>query len=908
MSISSFFRSLDIDIDYKQIFKFYFNAVLLGELTPASRTLNSMFMVRELLGFLPERFNFGIWNLDGLQGGASIHPLRPELLESCYFMHRSTRNIQRQQRRGNANLEDNTDVSSGWQWAADFALHKLNQTTYAPCGYAGVQNMSPRTTGMIGTGSSVLSSSNFIDEMPSFFLSETLKYLYLTFDDDDESFIHSDVDHEWIFTTEAHPFHHIPKVSSSSTKLKRKHRRQQKIDKQQSKKPIAEQKEQTSHPFHDEIEALERILMTAIISENNVDVSKKYRRNNSAKPSIQFETRWTDSTSQELLKNKINQSLEYINSNRRKKSKKRSSINLNDTESLSSSSDRILLTNQKKRGYKDSFHRSLMLAPYVGTHNIRDAFYETESKTNTAHLSYENLSLGNDLRSSCPNLYSTEYMWIQALNGGAIDYSDMYISVTVDDITDHAESFTILGAAEALGLLGTGLYYDEIDDMDGLSCDIMESTSSDSPMEEDTAVATLKSTESNGDTDDDPGNMVTRDSMKVASDVGNFEISTFHDGSGFVLKNIDHDEKLTVNFMRDEINTNFNFAMIHSELRLPNVDVEAEDDDKASNVGNNDLHRNIVVTDFDNNSFSCSFEIIEKRKAFNDETISEDVVTVATYPCAPALYGPSHISRLASTSEGISLEANPIRPSKHNPMGCRSSSVYDPVIQDIDDDLTDTNQKSKNDNPFETVNELENEPSCPTADFKNDHRSCFDNEGCIAFVHRGACTFYEKTLNSLEEMNAQGVVVINDVDHEIFLMANAGEDEEKRSQYEDKSLPLTVLVTRSDGRKIMDTLQDRMQQQANESDNVSNITSRIVLKRKVNKIDTNTGQVINDAGDIENARTLWPVVRAGKHAIQILAANGWGVEAFQPHHQSKEPNTNPLEWQLQLLRHKPITP
>ena len=106
----------------------------------------------------------------------------------------------------------------------------------------------------------------------------------------------------------------------------------------------------------------------------------------------------------------------------------------------------------------------------------------------------------------------------------------------------------------------------------------------------------------------------------------------------------------------------------------------------------------------------------------------------------------------------------------------------------------------------------------------------------------------------------------------------------------------------------MDTLQDRMQQQANESDNVSNITSRIVLKRKVNKIDTNSGQVINDAGDIENARTLWPVVRAGKHAIQILAANGWGVEAFQPHHQSKEPNANPLEWQLQLLRHKPIPP
>jgi Glycosyl hydrolase family 47 len=578
-------------------------------------------MVRELLGFLPERFNFGVWNLEGLHGGAGKHPLRPELLESCYFMHRSTRHIQHQQRlqqkkqkRGKRDTLNHWDDSSGWQWAADFALHKLNQTTYAPCGYASVQNMSPRTTGMIGTTSSPLSSSHFMDEMPSFFLSETLKYLYLTFDDDDESFIHSDVNHEWIFTTEAHPFHHVPKVSSlTTTKLKKNQRKRH--TKSDTKSTTAEHaKEPASLIFREEVEFLEKLLIAAIHREDNATTTAHTdRRLSSAIPTIHYESKWSESTSKELLKNKINQSLDYINSNRLKKSKKRSTnINPPATESLSSTTDRILLTNQKNHGYKDSHHRSLILAPYVGSKNVRDAFYETESKTNAAHLSYENLGLGNDLRTSCPNLYSTDYIWIQALNGGAIDYSDMYISVTGDVIADHPESFTLLGAAEALGFLGTGLYFDEIDDMDGLSCSIIENTSSDSLIEADTAVTTIKSPKDDGA--DDLDNLVTNDSMLVASDVGNFEISTFHDGSGFVLKNVDHNEKLTVTFMRDDLTTNFNFAMIHSELRLSIGD--KSDDEKSNHIGN-DLHRNVIVSDFDNNSFSCFFEIIKKTDVFN---------------------------------------------------------------------------------------------------------------------------------------------------------------------------------------------------------------------------------------------------------------------------------------------------
>merc|ERR1740124_486731 len=56
-----------------------------------------------------------------------------------------------------------------------------------------------------------------VNEMPSFFLSETLKYLYLIFDED--NILHQDNDREWVFTTEAHPIHHAPLHSSNDKEI-----------------------------------------------------------------------------------------------------------------------------------------------------------------------------------------------------------------------------------------------------------------------------------------------------------------------------------------------------------------------------------------------------------------------------------------------------------------------------------------------------------------------------------------------------------------------------------------------------------------------------------------------------------------------------------------------------------------
>ena len=101
----------------------------------------------------------------------------PPFLESAYFLHRSSKGFQTQFR---SRLNNHTSDSSGWVWAGDFALHTLEKLTRTECGYASVKNVSPKTSGKLDADQSRM---KLMDEMPSFFLSETLKYLYLLFDD-----------------------------------------------------------------------------------------------------------------------------------------------------------------------------------------------------------------------------------------------------------------------------------------------------------------------------------------------------------------------------------------------------------------------------------------------------------------------------------------------------------------------------------------------------------------------------------------------------------------------------------------------------------------------------------------------------------------------------------------------------
>ncbi|KAL7527000.1 hypothetical protein ACHAXR_001750, partial [Thalassiosira sp. AJA248-18] len=169
--------------------------ILLGEVVPSAKTLSSFFLVREFLGLLPERFNFAHWKTEG---SGDVHPLRPELLESCYFLHLATIGLHGS-KCGPCSKGSSSPHTSSWLWAADFALHAVHKLSWTPCGFATVTKVGSTTTGGLNLKRLNIQHHN---EMPSYFLSETIKYLYLTFDAEN-SILYRD-ERDWIFTTEAH--------------------------------------------------------------------------------------------------------------------------------------------------------------------------------------------------------------------------------------------------------------------------------------------------------------------------------------------------------------------------------------------------------------------------------------------------------------------------------------------------------------------------------------------------------------------------------------------------------------------------------------------------------------------------------------------------------------------------------
>ncbi|EGG04189.1 family 47 glycoside hydrolase [Melampsora larici-populina 98AG31] len=95
------------------------------------------------------------------------YPLRPEFIESNYFLYRATKD-------------------EFYLEMAELVIHDLVERTWVDCGLACIADLK---TGALD------------DRMNSFVLSETLKYLYLTFDEDNPI---NHKDDPFVFTTEGH--------------------------------------------------------------------------------------------------------------------------------------------------------------------------------------------------------------------------------------------------------------------------------------------------------------------------------------------------------------------------------------------------------------------------------------------------------------------------------------------------------------------------------------------------------------------------------------------------------------------------------------------------------------------------------------------------------------------------------
>lgn len=135
--------------------------VLMGDIKPAVETHEMLYQVMQRHTFIPEAFT------TDFQVHWGNHPLRPEFLESTYFLYSAT------------NDPYYLDVGKT-------VLKSLQKYARVPCGYAAVNDVRTRKQE---------------DRMDSFVLSETFKYLFLLFADKEELILNLD---EFIFTTEGH--------------------------------------------------------------------------------------------------------------------------------------------------------------------------------------------------------------------------------------------------------------------------------------------------------------------------------------------------------------------------------------------------------------------------------------------------------------------------------------------------------------------------------------------------------------------------------------------------------------------------------------------------------------------------------------------------------------------------------
>ena len=136
--------------------------VLWGDLEGAIRTHLFFWSIWMKNGFLPERWDFIAKKIE-----LPYYPLRPELIESTYFLYRATRD-------------------PFYLHVGEYILKCFQDYAFTPCGWASIGDVKSKIKE---------------DRMESFVLSESFKYLYLLFTE--EHVLHDRLSNT-VFSTEGH--------------------------------------------------------------------------------------------------------------------------------------------------------------------------------------------------------------------------------------------------------------------------------------------------------------------------------------------------------------------------------------------------------------------------------------------------------------------------------------------------------------------------------------------------------------------------------------------------------------------------------------------------------------------------------------------------------------------------------
>ncbi|XP_045790083.1 alpha-mannosidase I MNS4 [Trifolium pratense] len=151
--------------------------VLAGDINPAIRTHAAFLSVWRRYGFTPEGFNLASLTV---QHGQKSYPLRPELIESTYWLYKATRDPRY--------LDAGRDMLASLQYGAR-----------CPCGYCHISDVEHHKQE---------------DHMESFFLAETVKYLWLLFDlAAGPDNIVENGPYKYVFSTEGHLLPATPQIS-----------------------------------------------------------------------------------------------------------------------------------------------------------------------------------------------------------------------------------------------------------------------------------------------------------------------------------------------------------------------------------------------------------------------------------------------------------------------------------------------------------------------------------------------------------------------------------------------------------------------------------------------------------------------------------------------------------------------
>lgn len=594
---------------------------------------------------------------------------------------------------------------------------------------------------------------------------------------------------------------------------------------------------------------------------------------------------------------------------------------------------------------------------------------------NLAHMTWNSLGLGSGytMKKACANIYAPEMTWVDALNGGVLDYTDVYVtafSETHSDYPSSSESANfLLTSAEALSVHGSGIYLgnthsaiapDEVCRIARKPHKTASEASLDSSLSQTPEPETGKSAQSQGGIQ-----------HVELSGIGKFEVSAFPEGSGFFMQHTESGDSLMTTFIIDsmeglpagdatimiyasmarnkaeplgqespivaedniveaengtgnENKVHGNNANQHEGDRSPwknfvgprlaswfkNRRRRATHDGSDSTMGVGEPHRAVVISDLEDNAFHCEVNIIRRPFSSYEESMSNQEVgtseggdegaanqftlksdeIVASFPCAPALFGPSRISRLVETN-GVFMEHVIELPDGEDEFGCKTDDIVDDNIPAVNVVSGEAPSEGGVEEKIGSSSSDKEEDECTITEEDN---ACENKT--IQLLQRGSCSFYSKTAN--QKQNANGVIVINTDDQQLFVMSNG---EEVQAGMPTDDIPVSVLVTGLDGEEIVSLVQSERVEANSGSEMDSYLLAQINVFRQEIEFDSN-GSISTDTENI-----VWPVVRGNEESVQVLAKGGWGIHSVRKDGGSIRDSASAGDLQLFLLRHSEVT-